>query len=212
MAFTEGRVGVRAGDPRLRSASSALLVVAVALAILAPSAAAAGGADGSSFGAAREALVLSRERLGLMKEVMASKWLSRAPIQDLAQEEAVKEAAVAKGLELGVAAGPTRELFAAEIGAAKEVQLGWGSHWLYHGAPAELVAPDLTQLRATLGGISERLVALLPKLVALAAEPDAEARLTSAAAKILKVPYLGGEGRAGIVAGLLGIRARASAG
>jgi chorismate mutase-like protein len=189
-----------------------LLVAAVALAIVPPSAGAATAADGSSFGAAREALVLTRERLGLMKEVMASKWFSRGAIQDLGQEEAVKEAAVAQGLEVGVAAGATRNLFGAEIAAAKEVQLGWGSHWLYFGAPAELAAPELTQLRANLGGISERLVALLPKLVGLGGEPNAEGRLTSAAAKILKVPYLGSEGRAEIVEALLGIRGRAAAG
>jgi chorismate mutase len=189
-----------------------LLVVAVALAIVVPSASAASAPGGGAFGAAREALVLSKERLGLMKEVMASKWLSRAPIQDLAQEESVKESAVAKGLELGVAAGATRSLFAAEIGAAKEVQLGWGSHWLFYGAPAELAAPDLTAIRASLGVISEGLVALLPKLVGLRDEPNAEARSTAAGAKILKVPYLGSAGRDAIVEGLLGIRSRANAG
>jgi chorismate mutase len=197
---------------RRRSVLAALVVVAVSAVIVAPGAAAASGSDGGAFGAAREALVLSRERLGLMKEVMASKWLSRAPIQDLAQEEAVKESAIAQGLELGVAAGATRGLFTAEIAAAKEVQLGWGSHWLFDGAPAGLAAPDLGQLRTTLGRISERLVALLPKLVGLGSEPNAEARLRAAAAKSLRVPYLGPTGRSAIVEALLGVRVRRTAG
>jgi chorismate mutase len=198
--------------PAYRSAHAGLAVAVVALTVVASSSAAATAPDDGAFGAAREALVLSKERLGLMKEVMASKWVSRAPIQDLAQEESVKEAAVGEGLELGVAAGATRELFGAEIAAAKEVQLGWGSHWLYFGAPAELAAPDLTQLRTTLGAISEGLVALLPKLVGLRDEPKAEARLMAAAAKILRLPYLGSAGRVAIVEGLLAIRPSATAG
>jgi chorismate mutase len=198
--------------PARRSFLAALAAVAVALAIAAPSASAASPSGAGPLGAAREALVLSKERLGLMKEVMASKWLSRAPIQDLAQEESVKETAVAKGLELGVAAGATRALFTAEIAAAKEVQLGWGSHWLFYGAPAELAAPNLENLRASLGVISEGFVALLPKLVGLGEEPDAGARSDAAAAKILRLPYLGPAGRAAIVEALLGIRPRATAG
>jgi chorismate mutase-like protein len=188
-----------------------VVAVAVALAVVTPSATAATAPDGGAFGATREALVLSKERLGLMKEVMASKWLSRAPIEDLVQEEAVKNSAVAKGLELGVAAGATRKLFTAEIAAAKEVQLGWGSHWLFYGAPAELAAPDLNQIRANLGVISEGLIALLPKLVGLRDEPNTEERSVAAATKILKVPYLGSAGRAAIVEALLEIRPRATA-
>lgn len=194
----------------MRSALLLLAVLLVLAAIAVPATATASAPEPAPLRAGREALVLTKERLDLMKEVMASKWLSRGPIQDLSQEETVTAAAVTQGLELGVAAGSTRHLFAAEIAAAKEVQLGWGSHWLYFGAPADLVAPDLAQLRATLGGISERLVALLPKLVALGDEPLAQAQMDAAAAKILKVPYLGDTGRGAIVEALLGIRARAT--
>lgn len=189
------------------------MLVALALVlVVAVGPARAAGSERAMIGAAREALGLTGQRLGLMKEVMASKWLSRAPIQDLGQEEAVKEAAVARGLELGVAAGSTRGLFTAEIAAAKEVQLGWGSHWLFYGAPAELAAPDLTALRASLAEISERLVALLPKLIGLGGVSEAEARVAAAARKILKVPYLGVEGRAQIVKALVAIRGRTPAG
>jgi chorismate mutase-like protein len=203
-------VAVLSAPFRSRSALSALAALLVAVTIMSPGTAAAAGGR-ASLGAAREGLTLTKERLDLMREVMASKWFSRAPIQDPAQEETVKTAAVAQGLELGVAAGSTRSLFAAEIAAAKEVQRGWGSHWLFYGAPADLAAPDLSGIRASLGGISERLVALLPRLVPLARDPGTQARVSAAAAKILVVPYLGPQGRAEIVEALLGIRGRVAA-
>lgn len=80
-------------------------------------------------------LVLTRERLCLMDEVMAAKWFSRTPIQDPAQEAVVIEGAVAKGGERGVAGSFTRGLFEAEVAAAKEVEPGRGAEWLYLGAP-----------------------------------------------------------------------------
>ncbi len=58
--------------------------------------------------AARHALSLSGERLSLMRRVMVSKWQSRAPVEDRAQEQVVvsgaRAAARARGLgEAGVA-------------------------------------------------------------------------------------------------------------
>lgn len=156
--------------------------------------------------AVRQALALSDARLELMDEVMASKWFGRTPIEDPAQEAAVVEAAVMKARALGVAAGGTAELFAAEIEAAKEVQLGWGSHWLYYGAPPDLAAPELAQLRAELSSISEQIVALLPKLVPLSRLPKARVPATRAAARILRVRYLSAEGRTRIVDALLRLR------
>jgi chorismate mutase len=168
---------------------------------------AAGQAAGPSLGPARQVLSLTEARLELMDEVMATKWLSRAPIQDLTQEAAVKEAAIAQAATRGVAAAGTRKLFDAEIAAAKEVQLGWGSHWLYYGAPPDLAAPDLTELRSRLSAISNEIVATLPRLVSLGEAPRAAERLEAAAARILTVKYLSREGRTAIVEGLLGIRA-----
>jgi chorismate mutase-like protein len=184
-----------------------LLAVTLALlwagALVAPPA----GAASTSLAPARRVLSLTEARLGLMDQVMASKWLSRSPIEDVAQETAVKEAAVAKAGEIGVAAAGTRRLFAAEIAAAKEVQLGWGSHWLLYGAPPDLTAPDLTELRARLSAISAEIVAALPGLVSIGEAPRAGERLEAAAARILTVRYLGREGRASIVEGILAIRA-----
>jgi chorismate mutase-like protein len=193
---------------RIGSILAASLIVAFAGVGMAGTASAARPA---ALTAAREALVLTDQRLELMDEVMASKWFSHSPIQDPAQETTVKEAAVAKAQALGVAAGGTRSLFAAEIVAAKEVQLGWGSHWLYYGAPPDLAAPELEALRARLSAISEEIVALLPRLVTLAKVPDARTRVGKIATKVLQVKYLGAEGRAGVIDALLGIR-RASAG
>jgi chorismate mutase len=187
-----------------RAPRIAILLLLIALGVVADTASAA--EPPAPMGAVRQALSLSDARLELMDEVMASKWLSRAPIEDLTQEAAVKEAAIAKARTLGVAAHGTEQLFAAEIEAAKEVQLGWGAHWLYYGAPPDLAAPDLTQLRAELSSVSEQIVALLPKLVPLSSLPKAEPRVTRAANRILRVRYLDSEGRARIVDGLLGLR------
>jgi chorismate mutase-like protein len=182
---------------------TALLIVA---AVAAGTAATASAEAPPALAAAREALALTDARLELMDEVMASKWFSRAPIEDPAQEAAVTEAAVAKAGELGVAPAGVRSLFGAEIEAAKEVQLGWGSHWLYLGAPPDLAAPDLAQLRSQLSEISERIVAVLPRLAPLAELPDAHRRVTMAAAKVLRVRYLGAASRARLVEALLAIR------
>lgn len=156
--------------------------------------------------AAREVLALSNARLELMDEVMASKWFSRSPIEDPVQETSVKDTAAAEAAALGVAAAGTRAVFAAQIEAAKEVQLGWGSHWLYYGAPAGMAAPELGQLRSQLSEISKQIVAVLPRLIPLSKLPDARNRVSIAAARFLRVRYLGSAGRAAIVDSLLTLR------
>ncbi len=68
-----------APGPRL----AVLLVAVIAAAALSPAAAAAKTPTPAS--AARTALSLSAERLSVMRRVMASKWQSRSPVEDLAQ-------------------------------------------------------------------------------------------------------------------------------
>jgi chorismate mutase len=184
----------------MRTRSALLCALLLALAMAMPTG--AGAAAPASMKAARQILTLTKNRLELMDEVMASKWLSRAPIQDPAQEATVTETAVAEAEALGVGPELTRGLFAAEIAAAKEVQLGWGSHWLYFGAP-ELAAPELTTLRAELTGISKAIVAALPRLEGLGAQPNVRDRLLTAASKILRVRYLTAAGREVIVDSML---------
>jgi len=188
---------------RARALTVAILAFVVALAVAGGTASAAAPVP---LEAAREALALSNDRLELMDEVMASKWFNRTPIQDPAQEATVKAAAVVRAGELGIAAAGTRAVFAAEIAAAKEVQLGWGSHWLYYGAPTDLAPPELAQLRAQLSELSEQIVAVLPRLVPLSKLPDARDRVSRAAAKILTVRYLSADGRVALVDALLGLR------
>jgi chorismate mutase len=185
----------------VRIRSTLLLPLLAAAAIAMPTGAVA--AAPAPMTAARQVMTLTQQRLELMDEVMASKWLSRAPIQDPAQEATVTETAVAEAEPLGVPAELTRSVFAAEIAAAKEVQLGWGSHWLYYGAPEGLAAPELTTLRAELTAISKSIVATLPRLDGLDAQPNVRARLLEAAKKILRVRYLTAAGREAIVDALL---------
>jgi chorismate mutase len=61
----------------------ALLVAAAVIAALVPATATANPHAPAS--AARRALSLSDARLSLMRSVMASKWQSRAPVEDRAQ-------------------------------------------------------------------------------------------------------------------------------
>jgi chorismate mutase-like protein len=185
---------------RTRSALLCVLLATVAMAI--PTGASA--ATPAPLKAARQILTLTEQRLELMEQVMASKWLSRSPIQDPAQEATVTETAVAEAEALGVSAKLTRKLFAVEIAAAKEVQLGWGAQWLYFGAPEGLAAPELTTLRAELTGISKAIVAALPRIEGLSALPNAHTRLLNAAKQILIVHYLGQKNFEGLVAALLG--------
>jgi chorismate mutase len=185
----------------MRIKSTLLLAFLAAAAVAVPTSAVA--AAPAPMAAARQVLTLTKSRLGLMDQVMASKWLSRAPIQDPVQEATVTETAVAEAEPLGVSAELTRSVFAAEIAAAKEVQLGWGSHWLYYGAPEGLAAPELATLRAELTAISKGIVAELPRLDGLATQPNVRARLLDAAKKILRVRYLTAAGREAIVDALL---------
>jgi chorismate mutase len=181
---------------------AALLAVALVLvAIAIPTG--AGAATPAPLKAARQILTLTESRLELMEQVMASKWLSRSPIQDPAQEATVTETAVTEGEALGVGAKLTRGVFKAEIAAAKEVQLGWGSQWLYFGAPEGLAAPELTTLRAELTAISKSIVAALPRLEGLDKQANVRARLLAASAKILIVHYLSTKSREAIVDALL---------
>jgi chorismate mutase len=187
---------------RTRSALLCALLVTVAMATSMPTGAVA--ATPAPLKAARQILTLTEQRLELMEQVMASKWLSRSPIQDPAQEATVTETAVAEAEALGVSAKLTRKLFAVEIAAAKEVQLGWGAQWLYFGAPEGLTAPELTTLRAELTGISKAIVADLPRIEGLSALPHVHTRLLNAAKKILIVHYLGNENFESLVEALLG--------
>ena len=182
------------------------VVLATVIAALAPGAATA--TTGSPASAARRALSLSDERLSLMRGVMASKWQTRAPVEDRAQEQTVlsgaRAAARRRGLgEAGVVAG-----FEAEIATAKTVQLGWGRSWLLHGFPADEPAPDIAQIRATLADLSPKIVDALAGLDGLRCRPGARAALLRDSRRLVRTRYVTNRTRAQLVGALLQVHGR----
>ena len=136
---------------------AAVLLVAGLLALtLAGPATPARAADADLDGA-RTVLQLSQQRLSFMRTVMAAKWASRAPIEDLAQEATVLDAARAAGAERGLSPETVAGVFAQEISAAKVVQLGWGSEWLLHGYPADEPVPDLAAVRPQIAALTPQI-------------------------------------------------------
>lgn len=108
--------------------------------------------------AACEALpALLRERLLLMDEVAAYKWLHGEAIEDREREAAVIEAASAAALARGLAPADSRRLFIAQMEAAKDIQRYWISRW-QQGESAPRSAPDLAQIRTELNRLGDAIV------------------------------------------------------
>lgn len=167
---------------------------------------AAEGRAVAGIGAARTALRLTGERLALMKQVMASKWVSRSPIQDRAQERVVMAGALALSRRRGLADAGVRRVFGQEILAAKEVQLGWGQQWLWYGFPRHLRPPDLTQMRAKLASLTPEVVDALARLGRLRCQARGRVALLHASRRLIRTRFVSDRRRAAIVAALLSVR------
>jgi chorismate mutase len=189
-----------------RARRAAVAVVAAAIVALAP--AAAGASTGSPMSAARRALSLSDARLSLMRSVMASKWQSRAPVQDRAQEQAILSGARDAARRRGLGAAGVAAVFEAEISTAKTVQLGWGRQWLLHGFPAAEPAPDIAQVRARLADLSPRIIDALAELDGLRCRPGARATLLRDSRRLLRTRFVTDRARANLVDALLQVHGR----
>ncbi len=181
-----------------------ITIVCVAVLTCAGGPAAAGAVGG--IGAARTVLRLTDERLSLMKQVMASKWLSRSPIEDRAQERRVVAGALVLSRRRGLEDAGVGRFFGQEITAAKEVQLGWGERWLWYGVPLHMMPPDLTRLRAQLAALTPRLVDALAGLGRLRCQRGARATLTRETRHLIRTMFVTERRRAAIVAALLSVR------
>jgi len=103
---------------------------------------------------------LINARLSYMKDVAAYKWLQQIPIEDLAREKTVIQAAQQSGLARGLTLEASRLFFTAQIDAAKEIQRYWFTQWQQTGAPQ--TAPDLvTEVRPKLIELGNQIVAVL---------------------------------------------------
>jgi chorismate mutase-like protein len=179
----------------------AVAVAAAVVAALAPGAATA--TTGSPASAARRALSLSDARLSLMRSVMASKWRTRAPVQDRAQEQTVLSGARDAARRHGLGAAGVAAVFEAEIATAKTVELGWGRRWLLHGFPAGEPAPDIAQIRAELADLSPQIVDALAGLDGLRCRPGARAALLRDSRRLIRTRYVTDRARAQLVDALL---------
>ncbi len=134
---------------------------------------------------------------------MASKWQSRAPVEDRAQERVVVGGARAAARERGLGEAGVAAVFEAEISTAKIVQLGWGRQWLLHGFPAGEPAPDIAQIRAKLADLGPRIVDALAGLDGLRCRPGARAALLRDPRWLIRTQFVTNRARAGLVDALL---------
>jgi chorismate mutase-like protein len=138
-----------------------------------------------------------------MRSVMASKWQTRAPVEDRAQERVVVSGARAAARERGLGEAGVAAVFEAEISTAKIVQLGWGRQWLLHGFPAGEPTPDIAQIRAELADLSPRIVDALAELDGLRCRPGARAALLRDSRRLLRTRFVTHRARADLVDALL---------
>ena len=120
--------------PLLRKMWVSLVVLTLPLAALA-------GQAANDTGESIEQLIT--QRLLMMKDVAAYKWLHQRPVEDLAREQVVITNAVNTGLEAGIRVDSSRQFFGAQIHAAKLIQQCWFDRWQQGEAPT--TSPDLTR-------------------------------------------------------------------
>ena len=88
------------------------------------------------------------ERLAIMRDVAAAKWLSGAPIPDAAREAVVLQHVAARARTLGLDPATTQPFFAAQIRLARDVQQRWHDEWKQADRCAPCAEPaDLQAVR-----------------------------------------------------------------
>ncbi|MFW6093223.1 MAG: gamma subclass chorismate mutase AroQ [Pseudomonadota bacterium] len=151
----------------------------------------------ASAGAGSSLAALVNERLELMDEVAAYKWVNDRGIEDSEREAVVIARAVEDGLRHGLTPASTRTFFEAQIEAAKSIQRHWFDVWSRSGGPRE--APDLD------GVVRPELLRLGAAILEAAAEGPGGCR-TSALAGGIDVAGLEDGVREELVAAAAGLR------
>ena len=97
------------------------------------------------------------ERLTIMRDVAAAKWLSGAPILDAAREAVVLQQVAARAESLGLDPVTTQAFFAEQIRLARDLQQHWHDEWKRagHCAPCDEPA-DLQAVRERIDATNER--------------------------------------------------------
>ncbi len=108
------------------------------------------------------------ERLSLMREVAAAKWLSGAPVFDAARESVVLQHVVERARSLGLDPEATQAFFASQVRLARDQQQRWHDEWRQagHCAPCDEPA-GLQVVRERIDATNERQFAALYLLTPL---------------------------------------------
>jgi cyclohexadienyl dehydratase len=108
------------------------------------------------------------ERLTLMREVAAAKWLSGAPILDAAREAVVLQQVAVRAKSLGLDPVATQAFFASQMHLARDLQQRWHDEWSQAGHCAPCDGPaSLQVVRERIDATSEQQFAALYLLTPL---------------------------------------------
>ncbi|MDH4167577.1 MAG: transporter substrate-binding domain-containing protein [Gammaproteobacteria bacterium] len=108
------------------------------------------------------------ERLTIMRDVAAAKWLAGAPVYDAAREVVVLQQVAARARALGLDPATTQAFLAEQIRLARDVQQRWHDQWKQAGrcAPCEEPA-GLQVLRERIDATDEKQFAAMYLLAPL---------------------------------------------
>lgn len=104
---------------------------------------------------------LAAERLALMPQIAAAKWLSKAPIADPAREQVVLDDIAQRADRIGLQPQAVRTYLASQITIARHLQQNLHVDWQRGECVPCRAAPDLVPVRASLDRISNELVTAL---------------------------------------------------
>ena len=97
------------------------------------------------------------ERLSLMRDVAAYKWLHELPVEDRQRELRVIDSARVQALQAGIRPATAEVFFAQQIAAAKDIQRFWFVQWANGAGPT--AAPNLqSDLRPRLLELGRQIV------------------------------------------------------
>jgi len=103
-------------------------------------------------------LDLVAERLSLMPQAAAAKWVSGAPIADPPREQAVLDREAAAAEQMSMAPLPVREFFAQQMHLARDLQLQLHGDWRKSGCGPCAPPPDLAVFRGEIDRINDGLL------------------------------------------------------
>jgi len=115
---------------------------------------------------------LVAERLSLMPQAAAAKWVSGAPVADPPREQIVLDRAAAEAQAMTLATLPVREFFAQQMHLARDLQLQLHGDWRKTGCGPCSAPPDLAAFRASIDRINDDLLGSIYVALPALGRPD----------------------------------------